>query len=166
MYGGTARSSASCLRNARSFSNSASSQAISPGAMLRRLGRRDGFGERDFLARLERRAAGVRQLDDVEFLRVLEQQAEPHQFAADRRPFGARVFLADAVGRKRVMAQLADFLRVRAAEHLDDVLDADAKSAFLADAIDAGEKFLRGQRAIPGRRAAPGSCRSRRNFVR
>ena len=63
---------------------------------------------------------------------------------------GAAVFLADAVGGKLVVAPLADFLRVRAGEHFDDVVQADAEAAFLADAIDAGEKFLRGERAVEG----------------
>ena len=48
------------------------------------------------------------------------------------------------------MAEFADLFRVRATEHLDDVLEADAKSAFLADAINAREKLLRGEGPVPG----------------
>ncbi len=59
------------------------------------------------------------------------------------------MFAADVVGGEPVVAELADFFRVRAAEHLDDVLDADAESAFLPNAIDAREKLLRRQRAVP-----------------
>ena len=33
-------------------------------------------------------------------------------------------------------------------EDFDDVVQADAKTVFLADAINAGEKFLRGERAV------------------
>ena len=46
------------------------------------------------------------------------------------------------------MIPFADFFRVRAGQDFDDVVQADAKTVFLADAIDAGEKFLRGERAV------------------
>jgi hypothetical protein len=42
----------------------------------------------------------------------------------------------------------ADFFRVRAGQNLDHMVQADAEALLLADAIDAGEKFLRGQRAV------------------
>ena len=58
------------------------------------------------------------------------------------------MFLADAVGGKLFVAPLADFFRVRAGEDFDDVIQSHAKTVFLADAIDAREKFLRRQRAI------------------
>ena len=131
--------------------------------MFRRFGGRDGPGERDFLPRFERGAAGVGEFDDVELFGVLKQQTEPHQFAADGAPFGARMFAADVVGGERLVAKFADLFRVRAAQHLDDVLEADAEPAFLADAINAREEFLRGKRAIPCLRAARGNCRIRRN---
>ncbi len=63
---------------------------------------------------------------------------------------GAAVLPADAVGGKLVVPPAADFVGVRAGQHLDDVVQADAEAASLADAIDAGEEFLRGQRAVEG----------------
>ena len=117
--------------------------------MFCRFGRRDGPGERDLLSRFERRAAPVGEFDDVELFRVLKQQTEPHEFTADGAPFGTRMFAANVVGGKRLMAEFADFFRVRAAQHLDDVLEADAETAFLADAINARQKFLRGKGSIP-----------------
>ena len=84
----------------------------------------------------------------LNFSAGLPQQAEAHQFAADRRPFGAAVFLADAIGGELRVTPFADFFRVRAGQHFDDVIQPDAETVRLADAIDAGEKFLRGQRAV------------------
>ena len=117
--------------------------------MLCRFGGRDGPGERDLLPRFERCAALVREFDNVELFRVLEKEAQPHEFTADCAPLGARMFTTNVVGGKRLMAKLADFLRVRAAEDLDDVLEADAESAFLANAIDARQEFLRSEGSIP-----------------
>ena len=113
-----------------------------------RFRRGDGFGERDFFAFLERAPAFVGQFQHAEFFRRLPEKAEPDQFAADGRPFGAAVFLANAVGGKLRVIPFADFFRVRAGEDFDHVVQADAKTVFLADAIDAREKFLRGERAI------------------
>ena len=48
-----------------------------------------------------------------------------------------------------MVAELTDLFRFRAAEHFDDVLDADAEAALLTNAIDAREKLLRRERAIP-----------------
>ena len=47
------------------------------------------------------------------------------------------------------MAELANLFRVRAAEHFDNVLKADTESAFLADAIDTRQEFLRGKGSVP-----------------
>jgi hypothetical protein len=44
----------------------------------------------------------------------------------------------------------ADFFRVRAVEDFDNMIQPNAKTVFLADAIDARKKFLRGQRAVEG----------------
>ncbi len=119
------------------------------GTIFRRGGWGDGFGKRDFLPRFQRGAAGIGQFDDVKLLGILEQQAEPHQFASDGAPLGTGMLAADVVGGKILMAELADFFGVRAAKHFNNVLDAHAKTAFLANAIDTGEEFLRGERAIP-----------------
>jgi len=100
-----------------------------------------GFGERDFSPLLECGAAFVCKFQHAEFLRGLAEKAEPDEFAANRRPFGTAVFLADAVSRKLRVIPLADFFRVRAGEDFDNVIQADAKTVFLADAIDAGENF-------------------------
>src|SRR5208283_4265335 len=101
------------------------------------------------LARFERRSAPVREFDDVELFCILEKETHPHEFTADGAPFGTRVFAADVIGGKRLMTEFADFFRVRAAQHLDNVLEADTEPAFLADAINAREEFLRGERAVP-----------------
>ena len=68
--------------------------------MLRGFRRGDGLGERDFLPRFQRGAAFVGQFQHAEFFRRLPEKTEPDQFAADGRPFGTAVFLADAVGGK------------------------------------------------------------------
>src|SRR5262249_25567526 len=78
----------------------------------------------------------------------LVQQAQSHQFAADGRPFGARVFAADVVGGERVMLPFADAFGLGAAEDFHNMLDAHAEAAFLANAVDAGEKFLGGDGAV------------------
>ena len=109
MYGGTPRSSASCLRSARSFSNNASSQAISPMRCFAGSGGATGWVSVIFCRDLSAARPAVRQFDDVELVRVLEQQTEPHQFAADRAPLGARVFAADVVGGKRLWPNLRTF---------------------------------------------------------
>ena len=119
--------------------------------MFRRLGRRHRSGQRDFLPRFQRRATGSVSSTMLNFSAFWNSRPSRTSSRPIGAPLGARVLSADVVGRKRLMAELADFFRVRAAEHLDHVLDADAKSAFLADAINAREKFLCGQRAIPGR---------------
>ncbi len=51
------------------------------------------------------------------------------------------------------MAPFADRVGVGADEDLDDVIEPEGEAALLADAIDAGEQFLRVQRAVEGRRA-------------
>ena len=109
-----------------------------------------GFGKRNFLARLERNAAFVGELDDVELVGVLKQEAQPHQFAPHGGPFRAVVLLADAIGGKRFVAELAHLLRVRTAQDLHHVLDTHAEAALLPDAIDTRKKLLRRERAIPG----------------
>ena len=68
-----------------------------------------GLVERDFFARLERGAAFVGDFQHAEFLRRLAQKAQAHQFAADGRPFGPAVFLADAVSGKLLMPHLRIF---------------------------------------------------------
>ena len=111
--------------------------------------RRDGgLGERDFLPLFKRRQAVVRQFQHAEFLRRLPEKTETHEFTADGGPFRAAVLLADAVGGKLRVIPFADFFRVRAGQDFDHVVQADAEALFLADAIDAGEKFLRGERAV------------------
>jgi hypothetical protein len=95
--------------------------------------------------------ACIGKFDGVELLRVLKQEAEPHKFAPDGAPLGAAVFAADAVGRKRVMSELANLLRLRAAKHFHDMLDPDAETAFLPDAVYARQKFLRSERPVPRR---------------
>ena len=74
-----------------------------------RLDRLDGPGERDLPPRFERRAAGVGEFNDVEFFRILEKKTEPDQFTANGAPFGARMFAANIVGGKRLMAKFANF---------------------------------------------------------
>src|SRR5665213_859088 len=119
-------------------------------AMFLPVRRGDGFGERDCPSLFERGAAFVRQFQHAEFVRGLPEKTEPHQFAANRGPFGTAVFLADAEGRKLRVIPFADFFRVRAGEDLDNVVQPDAKTVFLTNSIDAGKKFLRGQRAVEG----------------
>jgi hypothetical protein len=63
---------------------------------------------------------------------------------------GAGDFLADAVGGEAVVAPAADFVGVGAGEDFDDVVEADAEAAVLADAVDAGEEFLGGEGAVVG----------------
>src|ERR1039457_6578711 len=108
----------------------------------------DGFGQRDFFPLLERGTACVRDFQHAEFFGSLPEKTEAHKLAADGGPFGAAVFLADAVSRKLRVTPLADFFRIRASQNFDDVIQSDAKTVFLADAIDAGKKFLRGERAV------------------
>src|SRR5690348_3175961 len=115
-----------------------------------RLRRGDGAGEGDFLTRFQRGAAFVRDFDDIELRGVLAEQTEAHEFTADGSPLGARVFASDIVGRERLMIPFSDALGFRAAKNFDNVLDADAKAAFFADAVYAGEKFLGGDGAIKG----------------
>jgi len=67
------------------------------GAMFLRFGGRNGFGERDFLPRLERGASGIGDFDDAELLRVLEKKSEPDKLAPDCAPLGAIMFAADVV---------------------------------------------------------------------
>ena len=67
------------------------------------------------------------------------------------------MFLADAERRKLRVIPFADFFRVRAGENFDDVVQPDAKTVFLADAINARKKFLRRQRAV--------KCGARRKAV-
>ena len=108
----------------------------------------DGAGEGNFLARFQRGAAFVCYFDDVELGGVLAEQTEADQFAADGGPFGTGVFAADVVGRKGVVGPFPDAFGFRAAKDFDDVLDADAETAFFADAVYAGEKFLGGDGAV------------------
>ncbi len=60
--------------------------------------RGDRLGKRHLLALLEHRQALACQLQHAKLFRSLPQAAEPDQFAANRRPFGPAVLLADAVG--------------------------------------------------------------------
>src|SRR5579862_183382 len=48
------------------------------------------------------------------------------------------------------MVPFADAFCFGAAQHFDHVLDADAKTAFFPNAIDARKKLLRGDGAVPG----------------
>src|SRR5664279_4457739 len=107
-----------------------------------------GFGQRDFFPFLERGTACVRDFQHAEFFGGLPEKTEAHKLAADGGPFGAAVFLADAVSRKLRVTPLADFFRVRASQNFDDVIQSDAETVLFTDAIDTGEKFLRGQRAV------------------
>ena len=113
-----------------------------------RFRRGNRFGERDFSPFLERGAALVGDFQHAELFRSLVQEAEPHQFAADGGPFRPVVLLADAVGRKLLVTPFANLLRVRAGEDLDHMVQADAEALLFADAINAGEKFLRGECAV------------------
>ena len=83
------------------------------------------------------------------------------QLAPDRLPGVAFQFLADAVGRELVMPALPDRFRVGAGQHFDDVIEAEGEPALLRAREDAGEKFLRGDRAVEGLARRRGSCRSR-----
>ena len=74
------------------------------------------------------------------------------------------MFLADAVGRKLLVIPFADFFSVRAGEDFNDMIQADAEVLFLPDAIDAGEKFLRGESAI--KRGARGKAIVARATIR
>ena len=56
--------------------------------------------ECDLLPRFERRAAPVREFDDVEPVRVLKKETQPHEFTANGAPFGTGMFATDVVGGK------------------------------------------------------------------
>ena len=84
--------------------------------------RGDRFGERDFFSLLEYRAAFVGNFQHAKFFRGLPQKTEPDQLAANRRPFGTAVFLADAERRKLRVIPFADFFRVRAGEDFDNMV--------------------------------------------
>jgi len=60
------------------------------------------------------------------------------------------VFGPDAKGGQLVMAPFADLFGVRAAEHFNHMLDAQAEAAFLADAMNARKELLRRHRPVPG----------------
>ena len=109
---------------------------------------RHGPGEPDRLARLENARALGGQLDRVEHRRVLVEETQAHQLAADGGPFVAFVLLADAVSGKCLVSEPPDLLRVSAAQDLDDMLNAHAKAALIANPKHARKKFLGGQRAI------------------
>src|SRR6202000_1616481 len=74
--------------------------------------------------------------------------AETHQLAADRGPLRSGEFAANAVSGKAVMTPATDFFGVGTGQHLDDVVQAHAETAGLADAENAGEKFLCDERAV------------------
>ena len=150
MCGGRPRSSASCLRSRTRLSNSTSSQAISPARCALGSGALTGRVSRHRLALLERRQALGRQLQHAELLRRLPQVAEPDQLAPDGAPFRPAVLLADAVGGELLVAPPADLLGVRARQHLDDLVEPNAKPVRSPDAVDARQKLLRRQRAVEG----------------
>ena len=59
------------------------------------------------------------------------------------------MFSADVVSRKGLVTKLPNLIRVRAGQHFDDVIHTHAETSFLADAIDARQKLLRCERAVP-----------------
>src|SRR5208282_2665814 len=82
--------------------------------------------------------------------RRLPQIAQPHQFPSDGLPVRAAVFPSNAISGKLLVPPAPDFVRVGTCQHFDNMTQTEAKAAFLPDAIDAGEKFLRGDRAVEG----------------
>src|SRR6266704_644439 len=95
--------------------------------------------------RLPRLARGLRELQRAERFAVRPQMAERDQLPEHRAPLSFVEVAADAESGKPVMAQLR-YPPVRPAEqHVDHVPRAEA----LAGAIDAGQRLLRGHRAVP-----------------
>src|SRR6266851_3050154 len=119
-----------------------------PGVVGDERERGDRLGEDDRQALLQDVQALRREFEHTGALSGLEEAALADQLAADRLPFGTAVFGADAVGGKLVVPPFADFFGVRAGEHFDDVIETEVEAGVLADAIDAGEKFVRGERAV------------------
>ena len=68
------------------------------------------------------------------------------ELADDRGPFLLGLVAADAVGGQPGVAQRSDAVGVRSAQHVDDVLDAEA----LVDAVYTGQGLLRVDRGIEG----------------
>ncbi len=136
------------MRSSRRRSNRVSSQAISPTWRTFASGAATGLVSVIFSAFLEHSAAFVRHFQHAEFFRRLPEKAKPDQFTPDGRPFQTVMFPANAVGRKSFISPFADFFRGRAGENLHDMVQADAKTVLFVDAVDTGEQFLRGQRAV------------------
>src|SRR5690242_10204584 len=63
-------------------------------------------------------------------------------------PLGPRMLPADAECRERLMPPSLDLVRLRAAEDVDDMMEADAEAALLLDAEHAGEELLPCQSAV------------------
>src|SRR6266704_1952373 len=90
-------------------------------------------------------ARGLRELQRAERFAVRPQMAERDQLPEHRAPLSFVEVAADAESGKPVMAELR-YPPVRPAEqHVDHVPRAEA----LAGAIDAGQRLLRGHRAVP-----------------
>src|SRR5207237_656388 len=104
----------------------------------------------DCLALRQCRAARRRQFNHGVAVGGLSQITQPYQLPRDSLPLRSRVFPADSVSREFVMPPFADFFRVGAGEHLDGMIQAEVEATLFTDAINTRQKFLRGERAVPG----------------
>ena len=100
------------------------------------------FRQWHFLALRENRAAFGRQFKHVELIRILFHETETNQLPANRAPFGTSKLFPDAVSGKLLMVPLAHVFRVRAEQHVHNLIQAKPDAALLARAHDAGKKFL------------------------
>src|SRR5882672_11885664 len=90
-------------------------------------------------------ARALRELQRAERFAVRPQVAERDQLPEHRAPLPFVAILADAESGKSVVAELRSALGIAAEQHVDHMPRAEA----LAGAIDAGQRLLRGHRAVP-----------------
>ena len=94
---------------------------------------------------LEHRACRIGQLERAVGVGVGFEQAGGEQLAEDRAPAHVVEIGADAEGRQAVVAELLDLVGRLAAQDVDQVSGTEA----LAGAQRGGQRFLRGDRAVP-----------------
>src|SRR5690606_26834050 len=115
--------------------------AAGPAAHARRL-----LAQQHLAAALQHVAAVRGQAQPAVALVIDLQQARGHELPEHAAPFAGVQVGADAVGAERVVAERPDALRLRPAQDIDQVGGAEA----LPGAVDAGQRFLRRHRRVPG----------------
>ncbi len=75
-------------------------------------------------------------------------ESQAQQLASDCLPGVAFQVAANAISGKFIVAALTDHFRVRPAENIDNVIQAETESVSRVNAIDAGKEFLRVHRSV------------------